>query len=225
MVLILKYGRFVYLPMLLCGIWTKNVIVINLSLPHTNAIVGTASYLSWEETNLLLPLFKRWKKKSLNTISMSFTVMISAGWSTKGPWALVFANHTGRASQLQGDEQSWCPNESKLTNAVPIAMQRRISDAPVQVQKRLETASQVVIKNEPAFSLICVCVSRFLSPTSPWVVDSRISCWQNQSPRLRHREERRSRVHHRARGWRQHVWHHNQRAHSRGHHYPQKGME
>lgn len=37
-------------------------------------------------------------------------------------------------------------------------MQRRISDAPVQVQKRLETASQVVIKNEPAFSLICVCV-------------------------------------------------------------------
>lgn len=62
MVLILKYGRFVIFPMLPSGIWTENVTVIILSLPHTNAIVGTVSYLSWEETYLLLPLFKRRKK-------------------------------------------------------------------------------------------------------------------------------------------------------------------
>lgn len=128
---------------------------------------------------------------------------------------------TGRPSQLQGDEQSSCPNKSKLTNAVPVAVQLPLSDAPLQVQRRLETASQVLIINEPVYA----CVSRLLSPPSPRVLGSGIGRWQNQSPRLRHREECRGGVYHRSRGWRQHVRHHNQRAHSRGRHYPQKGTE
>lgn len=39
---------------------------------------------------------------------------------------------------------------------MPIAMQLSISDA-LQVQRRLETTSQVEIINEPDFSLMCVC--------------------------------------------------------------------
>lgn len=141
--------------MLPSGIWTKKC-YCNNSLTATHKCYRWNSFLSELGRNKFITASFQEVKKN-NWTRFLWVSQPSAGGSTKGLWALVFANHTGRVSQLQGDEQSWCPNESKLTNAVPIAMQLHISDAPLQVQRRLETASQVVIINEPAFSLICVC--------------------------------------------------------------------
>lgn len=69
----------------------------------------------------------------------------------------------------------------------------------------------------------CLSLNRLLSPKSPRVLCSGIRCRENQSPRLGHREERRSRVHHRAGWWRCHVWHRHQWTQPRRDHHPQTG--